>query len=144
MKLKRLFAVPDQPTLTSVALLLARLLVGVAFILHGLGKIKDPFGWMGPDPFVPSLFVALAAVAEFGGGIALIVGLLTPLANLGIASTMIVATYLHAVMKGDPFVGKGGPSYELATVYLVLAVLLMATGPGRFSLDRLIFGRRGG
>jgi hypothetical protein len=36
----------------------------------------------------------------------------------------------------------GGPASELATVYFCIALLLMAIGPGRFSLDRMLFGRR--
>lgn len=124
-------------------LLFLRVLAGVALILHGWGKIQNPFGWMGPDAFAPGLFQALAALSEFGGGLALIAGLLTPIASLGIACTMAVAVYFHAVMRGDPFVVKGGgASWELAAIYFAIAVLLIATGPGRFSLDRLIFGER--
>lgn len=124
-------------TRTSVALLALRLLVGVAFVLHGSGKIASPFGWMGPDAPVPGIFQALAALSEFGGGIALILGLLTPLASLGLISTMTVAALTH-VSRGDSFVG----GYELALVYLVIAVLLLLVGPGRFSADMAIFGKK--
>lgn len=125
-------------------LLFLRVLAGVALILHGWGKIQNPFGWMGPDAFAPGIFQALAAVSEFGGGLALIIGLLTPLASAGIAATMSVALYMHAIMNGDPFVGKGGPSYELAALYFCIAVLLITIGPGRLSLDRQLFGPRPG
>ena len=83
---------------------------------------------------------ALAALAEFGGGLALIVGLLTRLASLGIISMMVVAIGMVHVPKGDPFVSQGGPSWELAAVYLACAVLFLLLGPGRFSLDALAFG----
>ena len=63
-----------------VVLLLIRLVMGYAFILHGWGKIQNPMGWMGPDATVPGVLQLLAAVSEFGGGIALIIGLLTRLA----------------------------------------------------------------
>jgi len=116
---------------------------GLAFMLHGWGKIQNPFGWMGPDAFAPGVFQALAAVSEFGGGLAWVLGLLTPLAALGIASTMSVAFYVHAIMRGDPFIASGGGgAYELATVYFCIAVLLIALGPGRLSLDRALFGSR--
>lgn len=143
MDIKRILAGPDQPNCASTALLLLRFVVGLAFMFHGWGKIQNPFGWMGPDAAVPGIFQALAALSEFGGGLAWILGLLTRLASLGIASTMIVAFSLHAFMRGDPFVSStGGPAYELAAVYFSIAMVLLALGPGRFSLDRVLFGKR--
>ena len=143
MNTRDLFTMPKHSTFGDVALLLLRVAVGVAFMLHGWGKIQNPFGWMGPDAFAPGVFQALAAVSEFGGGLALVLGLLTPLASLGIASTMAVAFYVHAVVRADPFVAKGGgSSYELAVLYFCIAVLLIALGPGRLSLDRALFGPR--
>jgi len=124
----------------SVGLLLVRLVTGLAFILHGWPKIQNPFGWMGDAP-VPGVMQAAAAVAEFGGGIALILGLLTPLAALGIAATMVVAIGMVHLPHGDPFIGKPEqPSYELAAGYLAVVVMLLLVGPGRLSLDALLFG----
>lgn len=130
-------------TRISVGLLILRVVAGVAFTLHGVGKIQNPFGWMGPDSGFPAILQALAALSEFGGGIAWALGLLTPLASLGIGCTMVVATYMHAVVMGDPFVPKGpGGSYELALIFLCVAILFLFAGPGRFSIDRLIFGEK--
>jgi putative oxidoreductase len=141
--MRRMLSVPEHPAFADIALLLVRVVGGLAFMLHGWSKIQHPFGWMGPDAFAPGFFQALAARSEFGGGLAWILGLLTPLASLGIASTMTVAFSFHAFMRGDPFVAKGpGPSYELAVIYLSIALLLLALGPGRLSLDRTIFGKR--
>src|ERR1044071_3379761 len=64
----------------AIGLLLIRLVVGSAFMLHGWGKIQHPFSWMGPESPVPGFFQLLAAISEFGGGLAWILGLLTPLA----------------------------------------------------------------
>jgi putative oxidoreductase len=141
MNLKRFFAVPDHSTFASTALLLLRLVAGVAFMMHGWGKIQNPFGWM-PGDSTPGIFQALAALSEFGGGLAWILGLLTPLASLGLLCTMTVAAWFHAVQRGDPFVGQGGPSWELAGIYFCIALVFIATGPGRFALDRFIFGSR--
>ena len=145
-KLTRFLQPVPQPVFASTTLLLLRLIVGVAFIFHGWGKIQSPFDWMGPQgDAVPGIFQFLAAVSEFGGGIALILGLLTPIALLGLACTMTVATLMHAFVMKDPFVTlkKGGSSYELALVYLGISLLFLATGPGKYSLDALIFGERG-
>src|SRR5690606_29699615 len=99
-----------------------------------------PFEWMGPDAFAPGIFQALAAVSEFGGGIAWILGLFTPLASLGIAATMAVAVTVH-VSRGDPFVGHGG-SYELALLYFSIALAFFVVGPGRFSADAKLFSSK--
>lgn len=143
MDFRKIFLVPPNPVFADFSLVLIRFVAGLAFMFHGWGKIKNPFGWMGPDAFAPGIFQALAAVAEFGGGLAWIIGLLTPLASLGIACTMAVAFFVHAIVKGDPFVSPGGASFELAALYFCVAVLLIAVGPGRLSLDRTLFGARG-
>jgi putative oxidoreductase len=141
--MKRFFAAPEYTTFADAALLLLRFVAGLAFMFHGWGKIQNPFGWIGPDAAIPGIFQGLAALSEFGGGLAWVLGLLTPLASLGIAITMAVAFSFHAFQRGDPFVSMtGGPSFELAAIYFCLAILLLAMGPGRFSLDRGIFGRR--
>ena len=125
----------------STGLLLLRLAMGTAFMFHGWSKIHNPLGWMGPDATMPAILQALAAISEFGGGMALIAGLLTHLASPGICGVMVVALATVHLPKGHPFVGKpGGPSFELPAVYLACALLFLLLGPGRFSLDALLFG----
>jgi len=137
------FKIGAQPATASLGLLLVRLVVGLAFVFHGWGKIQDPLAWMGPDADMPGFLQGLAALSEFGGGIAWMLGFLTPLASLGLACTMGVAVYTHMIVRGDPFAsGSGGGAYEPAAVYLSVALLLLLAGPGRFSLDRVLFGVR--
>lgn len=127
-------------TIQDFSLLTLRCVAGLAFMIHGFGKIQAPFTWMGPDTAIPGIFVALAALSEFGGGLAWILGLLTPLASLGILSTMAVAVYFHLVLAGDPFVPTTlQASYELPAMFICIALILIAFGPGRFSLDARIF-----
>lgn len=144
-QLKRIFQPVPLPAYASGALLLLRLIVGIAFAIHGWGKIQTPFSWAPPEApiSIPGFFQLLAALSEFGGGIALILGLLTPIASLGLACTMVVAVYLHMIVMKDPFVNPTvGSSYEPALVYLGIAILFLALGPGTFSLDAKIFGDR--
>jgi putative oxidoreductase len=142
-KCKKCLQPNTLPNCISAALVLLRVVVGLAFIMHGWGKIQNPFAWMPPEAPVPGFLQMLAAVSEFGGGIALILGLLTSLALLGMMITMAVAVTMHAFVMGDPFVNPmGGSSYELALVYFSIFAVLMATGPGKFSADAKIFGMK--
>jgi putative oxidoreductase len=126
----------------SAGLVPLRLAMGLAYVFHGLPKVQNAFGWMGSESPVPGFLQALAAVAEFGGGFALLLGLLTRVAALGILAVMVTALGMVHLPRGDPFVGKPGQSSaEPATVYLCCAVLFLVVGPGRYSLDALLFGR---
>ena len=141
--MKKIFATPHHATLGDISLLILRIVWGTAMAIHGFGKIQAPFHWMGDGAPIPGFFQSLAALSEFGGGIAMVIGLLVPLAGFGMSCTMAVAVCMHAFVFGDPFVNPtGGRSYEMALVYLTIALLLTLMGPGRFSLDRKIFGFR--
>src|SRR5262245_34476320 len=88
-----------------VGILLLRLVAGAAFILHGWPKIQNPTGWMNAmGASVPPALQALAAFMEFGGGIALILGLLTPIVALGLLIEMLVALFMVHIPAGHPFV----------------------------------------
>ena len=97
---------------------------------------------MGPGAPIPGFLQAVAALSEFGGGIGLVLGLLSPLASFLLACTMIVAIGTVHLPHGDPFVSPtGGRSWELAASYLAAALTVLLAGPGRLSLDYLLFGR---
>lgn len=137
--MKSLFRPAAQPAFASFALLLLRAIAGGAFMVHGWGKIQQPFSWMGSG--TPGWLQLLAALSEFGGGLCWILGALMPLASLGILATMAVAAYTHMIVMKDPFVNlKGGLSYELASVFLGVALVFLAVGPGRFSVDAKLCG----
>jgi putative oxidoreductase len=126
----------------AVGLLALRLVAGAAMMFHGWPKIQHATSWMGPDAPVPGALQALAAVAEFGGGLCWVLGLLTPLASFLILCTMAVAAGMVHIPAGHPFVASGGgPSYEPALGYLAIAVALLLIGPGKISADALLFGR---
>lgn len=121
-------------------LLAARLIFGSGLVLHGMQKIGNPFGWMGEGAPVPGVFQFLAFLSEFGGGLALLLGIASPLAALGVAFTMFVA--MATAHAAHPFVGgPGEPSKELAATYFGFALLLLLNGPGKISVDGLLFGR---
>ncbi len=130
-------------------LLVLRIVTGAAFIMHGWGKMQapgGPFHWMDQFPDAPpGLIQALAVLAEFGGGIALIVGFLTPLAAFLIAGTMWVALVKVHLPSADPFVNLVNPhgsSFESALGYLAQMILFLLLGPGVLSVDAFLFGRK--
>ena len=100
---------------------------------HGPRGTGGFFGTLG---FRAPLLMALAAgMAEFGGGLLLASGLLTPLAALAIAVVMLNA--IGSVHWHNGFWnGKGG--YEFNLTLWAAAVAIAAIGAGRFSLDALI------
>jgi len=125
-------------------LLVVRLVFGVAMMLHGLPKIQNPTAWMPADSTIPPALQAVAAFIEFFGGLALVVGLLTPLAALGVAGVMVKAMDVLGVTRGAPFVAKPpAPSFELPALFLAVAIMLMFTGAGTLSLDALLFQKGG-
>jgi putative oxidoreductase len=69
------------------------------------------------------------------GGLSLATGFLTPLGALGVTVVILNAVYLIHWPKGF-FNGNGG--YELNLLIASSAIALVATGPGRFSIDRAI------
>ena len=135
--------------LADVGLLIGR--VGTGLLLafgHGIFKLppSEQFiaGVARAGFPAPTLFAWMATFAEFGGGLLLALGLLTRPAALLIGFTMLVAA-LRA-HGADPLfaqAARGGPSKEMALLYLVPAVLFLLAGAGRYSADAII-GKRAG
>jgi putative oxidoreductase len=127
-----------------VALLVLRLAVATIFIVHGSHKLFNSgisgvtgmFGQMGVP--LPGVVAPVVTCLEFFGGIALVLGLLTPLIGLGLAIDMVGALVIVHIPAG--LFGKAGG--ELPLVLFAGALALALLGGGRFSLDYL-FARRG-
>jgi putative oxidoreductase len=126
-------------------LLLLRVVLGSIMAAHGAQKL---FGWWGGPGMSgtagmcsslayrsPFLMACGLALAEFGGGLSLATGFLTPLGALAVTVVMLNAVYLIHWPKGF-FTGNGG--YEFNLLIAASAIALVATGPGRFSIDRAI------
>jgi putative oxidoreductase len=122
-----------------VALFALRVFAGVAFVLHGWSKVTNVSGFAA-DQGVPVVLGAAAAYVQFIGRLLLVVGLLTPLAAIGIGVTMGVAVVM-LVRAGESFINPGGHSWESAALYAVLMLCLMMLGAGRYALDAMLFKR---
>ena len=139
-----LFHAPSNRQL-DLGLALVRVVVGAIFLAHGGQKlfvygfdgVAGAFAQMG----IPMAGVVGPAVAlvEFFGGLALIAGLLTRPAAVGLAATMLGALFVVHLPAGF-FLPNG---YEFVLALLGATVTLAVTGAGAWSLDaRLSAGRR--
>ena len=124
-------------------LLLLRVVAGGTIWAHGAQKL---FGWFGGHGvrgtagffenvgFRPPLVLAALAGLGESGGLLFAAGFLTPLAALGMVIVMLNAIIVVHWSKGF-FNGNGGFEFPLSLA--TIAVAVAATGPGRFSIDRL-------
>lgn len=148
--LQRFFGTPAD-----AAMLILRLSLGVVMLAHGTQKM---FGWFGGNGFtatlqyfeknlsIPMWLGVVVIVTEFFGALALIAGLCTRLAALGIAVLLTVAAFMAHVKNGffmDWQNSGKGEGYEFHILAVAMAVALLVRGAGLFSLDRLISRRRG-
>ena len=129
---------------TDLGLTALRLATGAIFAMHGgqklfvygFGGAAGAFGGMHIP--APGITGPLTGLVEFFGGLALIAGLLTRLAGVGLAITMLGAIALVHLANG--FFAPNGFEYPLAL--LGANVALAFAGAGRFSLDARIARRR--
>lgn len=128
-----------------VGLLVLRLGIGITMAMHGAQKL---FGWFdgpgldgvknmltGQGYPAPGFFAIVTGVIEGFGGLALALGVLTPLAGAAIMGAMINAI---SVKWGSGYIG--GLEYE--TVLATGGAALAFTGAGRFAVDGAIPGLR--
>src|ERR1700759_2149917 len=128
-----------------VGLLILRLVLGLTLAAHGFnkffggGRIPGPGRWFESIGMKPGKFHApVAATTEVSAGLGLAAGLLTPIPAAGFVSLMLVAAWTVHRPNGF-FIVKEGWEYNL--VLAVSAVAVATIGPGKFSLDWLIFGK---
>ena len=113
-----------------------RVVVGLLFLQHGGQKLFGWFGGLGGNPAELISLMGLAGVIEFFGGLAIVLGLFTRLTAAIAAVEMIVAYFVAHTPQGQiPLLNKGEPALLFFASFLVL----LAYGPGKWSLGKLIF-----
>lgn len=124
-----------------LGLLIIRVGLGVMFIWHGAPKLfAGPERWIKIGGaignfglhFLPGFWGFMAAVAEFGGGVCLILGVLFRPFMILLVLNLIVAASSHFA-RGQ---GLGGASHAIEDAIMFLGLAFI--GPGKYSLDEWI------
>ena len=117
-------------------LLIARVGIAVLMLVHGIPKLGmlfsgDPITFPGIMGMSPALSLTLAVFAEVICSLLLLFGLGTRLAVIPLIVTMLIAVFfIHGT---DPFAKQ-----ELGLHYLLVYLLLLFAGSGRYSLDNVL------
>ncbi|WP_413736887.1 DoxX family protein [Sodalis sp. RH21] len=119
------------------AILVARILMPILFIVAGFGKIG---GYAATQQYmeamgVPGFMLPLTILLEFGGGLAILFGLLTR----SVALITVVFTLLTAFIFHSDFAQAGNQINFMKNLTIAGGYLLLAVqGPGYFSIDRIL------
>jgi len=135
----------------NVIFLVARLFVSLLMLHHGLEKLADIEGfttfiidkYFSYLPFTHSYWTCLAAYTQIIGSFFLAIGAFTRLSLLGLSSTMLFALLFHfsdTGLQGLPFgiVDAHNYEYEASLLYLLVYLILLAAGPGKYSLINVV------
>jgi putative oxidoreductase len=139
-----------------VGLLILRVSLGTLFLFYGSMKMFGLFGGRGYTAQVEAfigqgimpLFAHLAILAEFLGGLCLLLGFLTPAAALAIASVMAVATFRNMTAPDalTNLLTTGNPQdvsrFFYTFILFFTAISIMVMGAGRYSVDAKLFKRK--
>jgi putative oxidoreductase len=136
------------PAATDWALLAVRVALAWIFIYYGAGKLFGSFNGPGIHGTAlyfsqtahlhpGGLFAVIGGLIEFGGGVALALGLFSRLAGIALFGDMVMAMITVTWATGINSVSDP-PGYQLNLALAVLALVAALLGSGRFSLDALI------
>jgi putative oxidoreductase len=135
-------------TSDDVAPMVARVVLGLVLLPHGLQKTVGMFGGYGFEGTmgfltglgIPTFFAGLAILVESLGALALILGLFGRVAALGVTGLMLTAAVL--MHRGGFFVDwsgqQQGVGYEFHVLAIGLALVVLIKGSGKLSVDRAI------
>jgi putative oxidoreductase len=118
--------------------LILRLAIGTLFIIHGYPKLTaaqrtQGGAWM-KSMGMPAAMVPFGGVVEFFGGLALILGILTPIVAALSALWMLSTTWLVTTKAKKKYVG----GYEIDVTLLLAALALALLGSGIYSIDHVL------
>ena len=132
-----------SPVAVNLALFLIRIASALAFLYHGSAILFGAFGGPGPLRFAaymhaPAAVGYLVGLAQFAGGLAMLMGIFVRVGAACLIIVMLGAIFLVHLPHGFD-IGKGGLEYALTQLLIALALLI--TGPGSYSLAVHFGGR---
>ena len=108
-----------------------RILVGLMFLLHGIGKVQGIYA----GSLALFSLMGLAALIETLGGLLILIGLAVRPAALVSALEILIAYFMAHASKGLSPLSNGG---EAALLYFAAFLVLLGYGSGAFSLDKML------
>jgi len=137
--------IPSAPASSSspdFALLIMRTACSLPVLYHGSAILLGAFGGPGPRNFAafmhqPAIVGYLVGLAQLAGGIAILLGALQRIGSVCVIVVMCGAIYFVHLPHGWD-IGKGG--YEFALTVLLISLGLLISGPGAYSLGRILPG----
>jgi putative oxidoreductase len=124
--------------------LIVRLFLGVSLVIHGYPKVKG--GWRQGGQWmksmgIPASAAVFATVIEFFGGLLLVVGLIVPVVAAFVAIQFASIIGMKSIKMKAPYISMEAnkPTYEVDSLYLVLALVLVVLGAGVLSIDSALF-----
>ena len=109
--------------------------IGVIFIVHSLKKFDPSWQeWLISIGIPPEMQLPIA-LAEFIGGILLVVGVFTRVTSV-VFSIILLGAIFHIRWENGFFISKGGWEWDLVMLAAVLAIIV--AGPGRISISYLV------
>jgi len=128
---------PQLARFTDIALLLLRLMVGSVFFSSGWSHLKDPEARSKSIEMSKGFTIFLGA-AEVAGSLGVIFGILTQLAAMGLILVMLGAIYKKIFRWHMGFWGPSGTNgWSYDTMMIVMNLVILTTGGGNLSLERL-------
>ena len=124
-----------------VALLIARVIVGVVFMAHGAQKLFGAFGGPGLSAVVGMMgpLGYLVSIGEFFGGLGIVVGFLSRFSAASIIVIMLGAIGMIHGKVGffmNWMGNQGGEGFEYHLLAIAVLLVILIAGPGRYALGR--------
>jgi putative oxidoreductase len=128
-----MFAIPGAMHFAHVSLFLLRVMVAAVFGTSGFSHLKSPR--QRAESLGMSVgFTVFLGAAELAASIALVLGILTQWAALGLILIMFGAIYLKAVVWKTGFWGEKSMGWHYDLMFVVMNLVILCTGGGQIAL----------